>query len=82
MQDLKYVVKVVVPCFPPHYEIFKFYFDSYKKVKMILFNFFLGFGWEIGLISELDGVTLKLRPKYHTIFQFIRTNMLEYPNWI
>eukprot|EP00347_Sterkiella_histriomuscorum_P001774 403370734 len=34
MQDLKYVIKTVVPCFPPHYEIFKFYFDAYKRVFM------------------------------------------------
>ena len=32
MQDLKYVQKVVVPCFPQQYNIFKVYFDSYKKI--------------------------------------------------
>ena len=34
MQDLKYVIKFVVPCFPPHYHIFQFYFDTYKRVFM------------------------------------------------
>jgi hypothetical protein len=34
IKDLKYVVKHVVPCFPPTYDIFKKYFDSYKKIIM------------------------------------------------
>lgn len=34
MQDLKYVVTFVVPCFPPSYSIFQIYFNNYKKVIM------------------------------------------------
>jgi hypothetical protein len=34
MKELKYVVKFVVPCFPPSYDIFKMYFTIYKKSMM------------------------------------------------
>jgi hypothetical protein len=34
MKELKYVIKFVVPCFPPNYNIFKMYFNEYKKVMM------------------------------------------------
>ena len=32
MQDLKqHVGKHVVPCFPPHYQVFDLYFNAYKR---------------------------------------------------
>lgn len=32
MKELKYVVKYVVPCYPPSYQIFDLYFNTFKKI--------------------------------------------------